>query len=1469
MKRVNLPLVAAIVIILLGIAAGVPLLHRFQLRRNAENMIRQAESKLEEGDEAEAIRLLTRYVNLRPGDAQQHSRLARLLLGRVDSGVVDTAGLRATASALEVAVRKNPGDLKLRLDLAGFLSRVGEFDGALDHLSILISKFDDGSPGAGHGAAADEQLTDEEKARAKLLYATTAALDRRHDEAERALSALVGYDPAAKSFDPDFVVPPGRVEAFGFLASILESERRDSKSAAAVIERMVELYPDDAQAWMLTAIWRMDHNSLDAAEAAAERALELAPEDDRVAMVALRAANAAGHRDRAREILDGPLLDAAPTEAIIMARADLARLEGNTERSIAVLREGLETFPENRVLMTAVLSMLADLQDTDELRAAITDYRAKLPKDTPAVDYAEGMLAMKEQRWLPALQIWEKLRPLVAADAALTRRVDLALARCHAALGQGDQATDARTRAFAAVPGSAAARLAEMNGHEAAGRWDEALTVADDLAREVPSDKLASLPELWRPLFRLRLIDQARKPAGERQWNEVDSLLDQLASSPEMKGPLIERLRIDALAARNESAAAIEASAAAVAAHPDDAGLLAQRVILLVATGQPDEARALLDAAPAPLRDSEEILGAEIDLASASTPRQSTPWMADVEQRVQGLSGPMAERLYRQLIAVHVGRGSTADAERLANRFIATNPDDLPVRELLLDIADERNDIGAVKVQSGEIMRIAGSDSATGRVAQAVARIVTVRAGRLSRVSEDATAAALTAEERRDLESARGLLAQASGDRPRWSEIPRQLAAIAEIQGDRPAAIGLLRKATELREAIPFAKRQLAILLVASRRLDEARSVIESLGNTGGPAVDRIRADWSAATGGIDAALALGAQLTPDDCRDPEQLLWYAGLLARSGRQEEAEAICRRAVDAAPENADTWLALLTLDMRAGDSDRAADTRRRALATLEGTARDRFEILADGIAPTGEAMGEEGLRGGDALEASYRAAIAENPDDLAGARRLVQLLLRRQQNREARAELRRILSLDAARDTTTLLWARRLLANQLAADGGYREFQEAIALLAKNVDDSERQMPEDMTMSIQLLLRRPEPASWRQAMVILDSLATRRSLTADERVMQALLQAKLNPKLRTKARDELIGIAASNEASTAVFTSLAEFLLDGNDTVMAKRWVEKLRSVAPQATDTLRLEAKLAVAEGNREEAARIVESLVPKEPIGAGNVPRWMAAAATAEQLGFPEVADKVFGVLAGTSPEGVLRQAQAIGRGHRTAEALALVEPVREKVSVMAFLDTVTVILRGSNSPLDAPAQAMVNQWMEKAVRENPDGDQVAIQTAIIAEQLGEIEKAIGIYRKLLAENRLSGIQAGLVAGNLAWLLARPDTADEAGELVDRAVRDLGPHPDLLDTRALVRLAKGQTALALEDMDDALLSPSAVKYIHLAAIRMAVNDLEGAKSALEQSQKLGLGDLNLQPDEARRVEQVEAAIAAGGQGDS
>ena len=63
-------------------------------------------------------------------------------------------------------------------------------------------------------------------------------------------------------------------------------------------------------------------------------------------------------------------------------------------------------------------------------------------------------------------------------------------------------------------------------------------------------------------------------------------------------------------------------------------------------------------------------------------------------------------------------------------------------------------------------------------------------------------------------------------------------------------------------------------------------------------------------------------------------------------------------------------------------------------------------------------------------------------------------------------------------------------------------------------------------------------------------------------------------------------------------------------------------------------------------------------------------------------------------------------------------------------------------------------------------------------------------------------------MANNLAFHLAKPATAAEAGKLIDSAIEELGPLPDLLDTRGLVRLAGGDKAGAVEDLREAILDP-------------------------------------------------------------
>ena len=136
-------------------------------------------------------------------------------------------------------------------------------------------------------------------------------------------------------------------------------------------------------------------------------------------------------------------------------------------------------------------------------------------------------------------------------------------------------------------------------------------------------------------------------------------------------------------------------------------------------------------------------------------------------------------------------------------------------------------------------------------------------------------------------------------------------------------------------------------------------------------------------------------------------------------------------------------------------------------------------------------------------------------------------------------------------------------------------------------------------------------------------------------------------------------------------------------------------------------------------------------------------------------------------------------------------------------------------------------------------------------------------IYRRLLAADGLGEEQEARVAANLAWLLTRDETAPEAAELLDRAIRVLGPDPELLDTRSMVRLSLGLPIRALEDCQAAVLEPTPLRLLHLAVIEAANGNLAESRKALEEAKRKGLGNRWLSTPDQRRLAEVEALLAA------
>ena len=134
-------------------------------------------------------------------------------------------------------------------------------------------------------------------------------------------------------------------------------------------------------------------------------------------------------------------------------------------------------------------------------------------------------------------------------------------------------------------------------------------------------------------------------------------------------------------------------------------------------------------------------------------------------------------------------------------------------------------------------------------------------------------------------------------------------------------------------------------------------------------------------------------------------------------------------------------------------------------------------------------------------------------------------------------------------------------------------------------------------------------------------------------------------------------------------------------------------------------------------------------------------------------------------------------------------------------------------------------------------------------------------MYRSLLAKGDLGTLQSAIVSNNLAFHLAKPETVGEAEKLIEQAIAELGPLPDLLDTRGMVRLAAGRNAEAVADLQEATLQPTDVKYLHLAWAQLRSGDEAGARSTLEAGRRRGLTKLKLAPDERQRLGELETAL--------
>jgi tetratricopeptide (TPR) repeat protein len=1456
MKKVNLRLVLILVSLFVGGIVGVYFLHKFQVARNAGSLAKLARAKLAEGKSGEALVLLNRYVSFRPEDKAAYAEYAGLVLDRAESPGATRNDVARAYNVLETAVRRNPDDDALRQRLATFQMRIGRFGDAREHLQILRGKVPEGLATAApantdEGDAAESTETKPlDRTQLDLLLARSWAGTGDFEEAASLASDLIGFDMQSKAFDPERKAAPDSTDAFILLAAILQEKLDDPGTADRVLAELVKSNAEDFQAWLALARWHRQRGNLAAAKQDVAEAIRLAPENIDTILASFELALAEKDFAAAAKMIEAGMKLAADDERVVRAAAVLALQRQQPAAAIEVLDEGLSALPGRPSLLLMLADALLQTNEIERVEQTIRKLKEVLGPTSPAVGLLESRVLISQQRWLQAKEKLDRVRPLVAGATDLTRQVDLYLGQCYEQLGEFDEQLEANRRVLSDDPSSLAARVGAASALIAAGKPDDALQEFEVVATAIPRDRLPTIPQVWNPLLQLRVAAQLKRPAADRDWSAIDALLDVLQESADISDTQIALLRADVLMRKGEAAAALELLETAAEANPQEPQLLAALATLALRDNDAERARAVLAKIPKDLAADAGLLLLEAQLATQSPPEEATKQFDAIEKRAASLPPDRLARVLSALASIRIAMGQADEAERLWTAALEKTPEDPRLRWTLYELARERGDLEAMQRISNDISKALGATSPQARVAKAGALVHGVREAQKKKLSKDQEGIDLTVEQRRSLDEARNLLIEAENDRPGWAQIQIQFADIAGLRDDLPAAIDYLQRASRMGPANATIVRQLVGLLYASNRFDEAQQAIAQLGPEGLGGFERITAEMELRSGNIDEAVSLAERSVSSGSKNAGELLWLGQLLSRSGKTDRAEEVLQRAVEQAPDLAEAWMALFTHQFATGKRRVAENTLEKAAASLAEPSRQLVE-----------AQGYEMLGQLDEAEESYRAAIAAVPDDQAAARGLASFLIRRGRLNPAKDVLRDMIAAkdDSPATKTAKIWARRALAQLTAETGGYKALEEALEILGGNAESDGKLSPDDIALQVTLLAGRPEPASWRRAITLLETLGRSQPLSSNQRLQLAQLRERAGRW--AECRDEMMSLVAAPNVQPSLVGLLVERLIEHGELSSAKTWLGKLRTTNPDAPATLALEAKLAIAEKDRPTAVAAAKKLMPAGDLPLEQVGQLLAVAKLMEELGFPKAADKVLNDYAQRLPDGALMRAEFLGRQHRMDEALDLLETAWGRVPLARILQSALAVIRSQGAPPDAAVATRLQQWFSRARREDPEAIVIELLQAELLELQGrtaEIDKA---YRTILERKDLGGPQMAIVANNLAFHLARPETADEARQLIDKAIAELGPHPDLLDTRGVVLLAAGDPKAAIASLEEAALDPTPLKLLHLAAAQVATKDLTAARQTLERARKLGLLPDQLSAADKARYDAVEAAL--------
>jgi tetratricopeptide (TPR) repeat protein len=221
----------------------------------------------------------------------------------------------------------------------------------------------------------------------------------------------------------------------------------------------------------------------------------------------------------------------------------------------------------------------------------------------------------------------------------------------------------------------------------------------------------------------------------------------------------------------------------------------------------------------------------------------------------------------------------------------------------------------------------------------------------------------------------------------------------------------------------------------------------------------------------------------------------------------------------------------------------------------------------------------------------------------------------------------------------------------------------------------------------------------------------------------------------------------------------------------------------------------------------------------------------------------------------------------HRSPEeCFAKLNEVYRPDKIPETLNVATTVDRERRDKVGDKFDADIQRWIDAGLRENPDSLTLLSIQADMFDLQKRYDDAAILYRKMLDRKDLVSVPRAVVLNNLAFLaaLAEKSSATDIDpmKLVNEASDILGPSSDILDTRAIVFISRGQYKEAVADLELSVTdNPTASKYFHLAQAHLGAKESRAADEAWKKAEGLGLSRESLNRMEFDRYEKAKAQI--------